>query len=237
VAISKYSNGETHFLRTLSSRPFYSGPLILLISKLSASAAEIVAQALKDYGVALIVGDERSFGKGSIQLQTVTDAHAELFFKITVGKYYSVSGITPQMLGVIADIVVPTDFSPFLIGERYLPFALKADRMPPMFDDKLADLDGKNLLWFQKNYLPYLQSFTPKWREMIPDLQRKSQQRAPSFALPKDDNLMLFDVYGKHKDVDPILIEATSILKDMVLLKEKIESVQPFEHKEVLQEN
>ena len=78
----------------------YDGPLIVLTSKATASAAEIVAQALQDYGVALIVGDEHTYGKGTIQTQTVTDNQSTSYFKVTVGKYYTVSGHTPQKEGV-----------------------------------------------------------------------------------------------------------------------------------------
>ena len=107
IVISKYSGGEVHYLRNIVGRSFFSGPLVVLTSRMSASASEIVAQALQDYGVALIVGDERTFGKGSIQYQTVTDEKADVFFKVTVGKYYTASGRTTQIEGVKADIVVP----------------------------------------------------------------------------------------------------------------------------------
>ncbi|MFO8241379.1 MAG: S41 family peptidase, partial [Dissulfuribacterales bacterium] len=57
------TKGETLYFRAMGKEPYYSGPLIVLTSKYSASASEIVAQALQDYGVALIVGDERTFGR------------------------------------------------------------------------------------------------------------------------------------------------------------------------------
>ena len=73
VVISKYFNGEEHFYRDMDGKISYDGPLIILTSKATASAAEIVAQALQDYGVAIIVGDEHTYGKGTIQSQTVTE--------------------------------------------------------------------------------------------------------------------------------------------------------------------
>ncbi|MFS8564464.1 MAG: S41 family peptidase [Rhabdochlamydiaceae bacterium] len=119
VVISKYAKSEIQYMRSLDPRVYYSGPLVVLSSKLSASAAEIVAQALQDYGVAVIVGDERTYGKGTIQYQTVTDKSAASFFKVTVGRYYTVSGRSTQIAGVKADIIVPTAFAPYNIGERY----------------------------------------------------------------------------------------------------------------------
>ncbi|MFA6502583.1 MAG: S41 family peptidase, partial [Parachlamydiales bacterium] len=142
IVISKNSKKEIKFLRNLEGEAFYNGPLIILTSKLSASASEIVAAALQDYGVALIVGDETTFGKGSIQYQTVTDKKADYFFKVTVGKYYTVSGKTTQIEGVKADIVVPSNFSAYKIGERYLQYPLKADKMGDVYNDKLTDIDS-----------------------------------------------------------------------------------------------
>src|SRR5262249_53796114 len=129
VVISKYSRGDVHFLRNIVGRSYFNGPLVILTSKMSASASEIVAQALQDYGVGIVVGDERTFGKGSIQYQTVTDMSTDLFFKVTVGKYYTASGRTTQIEGVKTDIVVPTHYAPYHIGERYLEYPLSADKV------------------------------------------------------------------------------------------------------------
>src|SRR5690606_836656 len=97
IVVSKYFNGEEHFYRDMDGKVSYTGPLVILTSKATASAAEIVAQALQDYGTALIVGDEHTYGKGTIQSQTVTENQGAAFFKVTVGKYYTVSGKTPQI--------------------------------------------------------------------------------------------------------------------------------------------
>ena len=86
IVISKYSNGEEKIYRDVDSQVAYDGPLIVLTSKATASAAEIVSQALQDYGVALVVGDEHTYGKGTIQTQTVTDNQSSSYFKVTVGK-------------------------------------------------------------------------------------------------------------------------------------------------------
>lgn len=221
VVISKYAEGQVQYLRNLDPRIHYAGPLVILTSKLSASAAEIVAQALQDYGVGLVVGDERTYGKGTIQYQTVTDTSAASFFKVTVGRYYTVSGRSTQIEGVKADIVVPTPYSAYNIGERYLEYALKNDQVSPAYSDALADVAAHNQQWFQKNYLPYLQKKESAWVQMIPVLRDNSDYR-----LDHDPN---FKVFLQKMESDEIDLdvgendlqmgEAVSIVKDMINLK------------------
>jgi len=148
VAVSRYAHGRQAFLRDLDPNCFYGGPLIVLTSKASASAAEVVAGALQDYGRALIVGDPTTYGKGSIQYQNVTDKEAKNFFKVTVGRYFTVSGKTTQIEGVKADIMVPSMYYPYNIGERYLENALSSDRIAPLFTDPLADIEEGRKNWF-----------------------------------------------------------------------------------------
>lgn len=177
VVISKYNDGQEHFYRHLDSDSAYSGPLIILTSRYTASAAEIVAQSLQDYGVALIVGDEHTYGKGTIQAQTVTDKDSSTYFKVTVGKYYTVSGKSPQIKGVRADIVVPGPYSQLPIGESYLNKHLETDSVPPAFDDTLSDIDPFVKNWYMRYYMPTLQHPTNQWKELVPELKKKSEQR------------------------------------------------------------
>jgi carboxyl-terminal processing protease len=124
VVMSKYSTGAEHYYRDVDGYSYFDGPLIILTSKMSASAAEIVAQTLQDYGVALVVGDERTYGKGSIQHQTVTSGEAPSFFKVTVGRYYTVSGRSTQVAGVKADVIVPGIYNSMPFGEEFLEYPL-----------------------------------------------------------------------------------------------------------------
>jgi carboxyl-terminal processing protease len=224
VAISKYAEGETKYLRDLDGRTYYTGPLVILTSKASASAAEIVAQALQDYGIALIVGDERTYGKGSIQYQTVTDKDAKFFFKVTVGKYYTVSGRSTQIEGVSGDILVPTPYSAFHIGERFLMYPLASDRISPAYVDPLIDINRQNRPWFQKNYLPYLHKRESYWRKMLPILSENSQAR-----LKKSKNFSLFLKSleqpgalsrGENWGLEDLQMEeALHIVQDMIFLQ------------------
>jgi len=238
IVISKYGKGEVHYLRNIVSRSYYNGPLVVLTSKMSASASEIVAQALQDYGVGLIVGDQRTFGKGSIQYQTVTDEKAEVFFKVTVGRYYTVSGKSTQIDGVIADIVVPSSYAPYKIGEKYLEYPLPPDHVEAAYIDPLTDLDEKTRRLFQMRYLPFTQRVVTYWKRMLPALKQNSAYRMAHDAnfqllLKKQDavsarlNTLPPNTIDEQFQVgkeDLQMGEAVNVVKDMILIEAQNEA-------------
>ena len=88
--------------------PYYEGPLVVMINRLSASASEIFAGAIQDYERGLIVGD-RSFGKGTVQtLIPLTEGQ----LKLTESKFYRISGDSTQHRGVVPDITLPGPLRP-----------------------------------------------------------------------------------------------------------------------------
>jgi carboxyl-terminal processing protease len=99
-------------------------PMIVLINRASASASEIVAGALQDYGRAVIVGDTQSHGKGTVQ--TVMPLGNEKFgsIKLTTASFYRINGSSTQLKGVASDIVIPSLLEGLDIGEDKLPGAL-----------------------------------------------------------------------------------------------------------------
>ncbi|NGX54340.1 MAG: Tail-specific protease, partial [Chlamydiae bacterium] len=221
VVISKYSNDVMKYYRAVDGSRQFEGPLVVLISKGSASATEIVAQCLQDYGIAVVAGDTQTYGKGTIQHQTVTNDKTSSFFKVTIGRYYSVSGKSTQIDGVRSDIVVPTALNFEKVGEGYQDFPLSSDRVAPAFDDPLTDVDPYVKRWFSKFYLPALQAKVTTWEPMIPTLQANSQKR-----LDQNTNFEIFLKKIKHED-DPKakashgmndlqMDEAVNIVKDMI---------------------
>lgn len=231
IVISKYSNGEERIYRDVAGNRVYDGPLIVLTSKATASAAEIVAQALQDYGVALIVGDEHTYGKGTIQSQTVTDNNSSSYFKVTVGKYYTVSGHTPQKEGVKADIVVPSHWNHEKIGESYLD-SVEPDSIPPSYDDKLQDIPQKERSWFLRYYLPTVQHPTNAWHNLLPTLKKNSEYRiahnnnyqyfltgkVPDDGETEDEDIETPEKSKSIGEDDLQMQEAVNILKDMIML-------------------
>jgi carboxyl-terminal processing protease len=126
----------------------YDGPLIVLTSRFSASASEIVAGALQDYGRALVVGDISTHGKGTVQnlnplrywikpaTATATNDPGQL--KVTIQKFYRASGASTQLKGVMPDIVLPSVFNYSKdIGEGALENPLEWDTIPGAKFEKL----------------------------------------------------------------------------------------------------
>jgi len=145
VVSVKDNTGAVQHLRDLEGKAAWSGPLIILVNRASASASEIVTQTLQDYGRALIVGDDHTYGKGTFQTFTLNTGNNAVVnpegeYKVTRGKYYTVSGKTPQLTGVLSDIVVPGVLSKMDIGEKFAKFPLENDRIKENFDDDLSDV-------------------------------------------------------------------------------------------------
>lgn len=106
----------------------YGGPLIVLVDRLSASASEIFAGAIQDYGRGLIMGSP-TFGKGTVQSVRPLN-HGQL--KITQAKFYRISGASTQHKGVVPDVILPDTYDKAEVGEDALEFALKWDSIEPV---------------------------------------------------------------------------------------------------------
>ena len=131
------AKGRVNRYHRASSRAAYSGPLLVLINRLSASASEILAGALQDYGRALVVGSQ-SFGKGTVQEVTGLSSGQ---LKLTISKFYRVSGDSTQHRGVLPDIAFPSAYDPEEVGESQQDNVLPWDsihRVPHKFDDSLT---------------------------------------------------------------------------------------------------
>ena len=118
--------------------PYYEGPMMVLINRLSASASEIFAGAIQDYDRGLVVGD-RSYGKGTVQTMVpLTEGQ----LKITESKFYRISGDSTQHRGVVPDIVFPSLYDPDQIGESALDHALDWDQINPVRHRRYSNVDS-----------------------------------------------------------------------------------------------
>lgn len=133
----KDSRGHVERL-TVSGKPLFNGDVVVIINKLSASASEIFAGAMADYGRAVIVGDAASFGKGTVQVPRGLADYLPYFssregcgmIKVTMQKFYRINGASTQLRGVESDIVLPTLTAGFRIGEGEQDYAMPYDEIP-----------------------------------------------------------------------------------------------------------
>jgi carboxyl-terminal processing protease len=136
----KSPDGEVESLDDEDSGVAWKGPLVVLISKLSASASEIFAGAIQDYRRGLIVGDHTTHGKGTVQ--TIVDLNRPFSFlaardpklgslKLTIQKFYRPSGESTQERGVLSDIELPSITTHMDVGESDLDYAMKFDKVAP----------------------------------------------------------------------------------------------------------
>ncbi|MVN77773.1 tail-specific protease [Hymenobacter sp. HMF4947] len=134
------SRGTTQVLNDKDPRVQYSGPLVVLVNKHSASASEILAAAIQDYKRGIIMGTTSTYGKGTVQRvidldETLPPELASLkpfgSLKFTMQKFYRVTGGSTQFKGVASDIVLPDIYSYLDQGEKESDFPLKWDEIKP----------------------------------------------------------------------------------------------------------
>ncbi len=229
VVSIKDSSGKVQHLREVDGRPVWDGPLIVLVNQASASAAEIVAQTLQDYGRALVIGDAHTFGKGSFQTFTLDPVsnpkiNPQGEYKVTRGRYYTVSGKSPQLTGVQSDIVVPGILSALDIGEKFGKYPLANDSIEPHFEDDLSDISPLHRLQLGPMYRYNLQTRLETWVSYLDVLRDNAATRIES---NKNYQNFLAELEKKNFDSESIdlfgqsdlqLIEAFNILKDLIFL-------------------
>jgi carboxyl-terminal processing protease len=204
--------------------PLYDGPLIVLTSRLSASASEILAGALQDYNRALIVGDHATFGKGTVQ--TVQELRSDLVrylrghrlpydpsydpgdLKVTIKKFYRAGGISTQFNGVLSDIELPSilNCDSAEIGENALPNALPCDEVTS------ADFENLNRV---KPYLPQLRELSAKRVAASKDFDYIRQSIAEFLKQQADKSLSL-------NLADRLAEQKTKAARDEAIRKERL---------------
>jgi carboxyl-terminal processing protease len=145
VVQAKDSNGHISVSRDRDTTIAYDGPMVVLTNRLSASASEIFAAALQDYNRAVIVGDQNTFGKGTVQtmleigriMPFLGGGNEAGALKLTIQKFYRVAGGSTQLHGVVSDVKLPSLFDQAEIGESSLKGPLPYDTVEPAPFDRL----------------------------------------------------------------------------------------------------
>ncbi len=142
----KDGNGKINTLKSKFNSPLWTGPLVVMQNELSASASEIFAGVVQDYGRGIVIGSPQSFGKGTVQtfvelnrfLSSSDDFGA---LKLTIQKFYRVTGESTQRKGIESDIKLKDFFTYAEVGERFDEYALAWDKIAPTPFTKMANTD------------------------------------------------------------------------------------------------
>jgi len=212
----------------------WPGPLVVLTSRVSASASEILAGAMKDYRRAVLVGDAHTFGKGTVQslipLRTGLGA-----LKITTGLFFRPGGAATQHEGVAADVTLPSLLTEDLVGERTQPHSLRVEGVRAFVSPNANGVDGTR--------------WTPVSPTLVSELARRSRERVTKNAMfqeiqqqiekrAQDDGVVRLsellaeqeqekvknggtpvpEVAGRDEEPAPHVDEALAVLADLVLL-------------------
>lgn len=211
VVQSKDSQDNVEVKVSRAAKPAYEGPLVVLTNKSSASASEILAAALQDYGRAVIVGESSTFGKGTVQqlLPVMANNFALLMpgannqcgaLKLTIQKFYRIAGGSTQKKGVIPDVQVPSFSDAVDQGEAALKNSLPYDEIPSQHFALLA-----------KEPLPFA------------ELRRRSSERVgrdPEFRWVNDET----DRYRKREAANAISLNREVRKKEIADQDERDES-------------
>ncbi len=170
---------RTQVLRNRRQTPVWDGPLVVLVDRLSASASEILAAAIQDYGRGVVVG-QRTFGKGTVQNIYQIPGRQEQMpgrLTLTMGKYYRVTGESTQHRGVAPDIrlsaagvelpaIFPSQVIGDEVGESASENALPWDTIPETDYFPGQGVDGATLSMLVANY-QRRESEDPEWRQFL----------------------------------------------------------------------
>lgn len=140
LSILRYPNGETYTIKDMNRGVLFTKPMIVLVNNYSASASEFFAASMQDYNRAIIVGST-THGKASAQVILPLDVDDTLgFSKLTVEKFYRVTGKSHQALGVVPDIILPNLYDNFDTQEEFTAYALQNDSITGVKYPKLRKL-------------------------------------------------------------------------------------------------
>ncbi|MBA4406235.1 tail-specific protease [bacterium] len=158
----------------------YDGPLAVMVNRFSASASEIFAAAIQDYGRGIILGSS-TFGKGTVQNmidlnRTIPTANKKLGqLKLTIAKFYRITGSSTQHLGVKPDINFPSQFTAKEFGESGQPSALPWDQIAPAPFKRFSDL-SKSISLLQKKHEERINK-DPEFQYLLQDVEEFKKNR------------------------------------------------------------
>ncbi|MEO5915226.1 MAG: carboxy terminal-processing peptidase [Luteolibacter sp.] len=221
----KNTLGQVQVKDSDSGKAMYTGPMVVMIDKSSASASEILAGALQDFNRAVIIGDSSTFGKGTVQQPMDIGRMLPLFaarnragyLKVTIQKFYRPSGSSTQMDGVVPQIIIPSLSDAMDVGEHFLDHSLEHDRIRPAANFKPLDVQGLFIPRLQELSLERRKDnndFTyvvedvfkakKRYQENVISLNKSTREKelAESDTLQKERNVERRIRFGKMAETD-----------------------------------
>ena len=211
VVQTKDGKGSIQVLKDADPSVTFDGPVVVLVDRFVASAAEIVAGALQDYDRAVIVGTSATHGKGTVQVVIDLDQQIQKkgeplgVYKVTIEEYFRVSGGSTQLKGVVPDVLLPDPTSYIDSGERTLPHAIPWSTIQPA----------------QYTKVPHA------WK--VPDLQTASTARTSANAdlttVTKFAKLM-----EQRKDKTLVSVQRDAWVTEYKRMKAELDALDPKKH-------
>lgn len=205
--------GRVQVKNSENGKPIYTGPMVVLTDRSSASASEILAGALQDFNRAVVVGEASTFGKGTVQqpmdigrmLPLFSNRNDAGFLKVTIQKFYRPSGSSTQMDGVASDIIIPSIMDGLEIGESYLEHSLPHDLIRSAGDFK--PLDAERLFIPKLKQLSLTRVDACRDFEYVRDDVRRTTERITANALSlnkakRDKELAESDARQKERNAE-----------------------------------
>ncbi len=200
----KNSYGEKRILSDEDPSVTWGGPLLVLVNQFSASASEILAAALQDYGRAVIVGGAHTHGKGTVQTIRNMNDNLPLLriknyddlgaVKVTIQKFYRINGGSTQYKGVVPDVILPSLFQHLKSGEKYLDYSLPWDQVDPVpFRKSVVNYDLNLLEAHSRKRVAKDEGL-----QVIADEAAKATARAEQTTI----SLKLSDMKAKRKEAE-----------------------------------
>jgi len=143
----KDREGNPQVLRDRDRSVLYDGPLAVMVNEFSASASEIFAAAIQDYGRGIVIGSTSTYGKGTVQRNIGLEPSTGLFnkeatdigtIKLTLQKFYRINGGSTQLKGVTPNIILPDQYESLKYREKDNPDALPWDEIPRAFYNRIS---------------------------------------------------------------------------------------------------
>lgn len=213
----KGPTGRTESLSDPENGILWSGPLVVLTNKFSASASEIFAGAIQDYKRGLVIGDEATHGKGTVQ--QLYDLARVIFrtengknlgaLKLTIQQFYRPDGDSTQSRGVAADVVIPSITSHLKVGEADLDFAMDFDRVARLPHDQYSMVDNNLTQEVRRRSKERLQASSEFARDLKRIEKFNEQKERPTVTLNMEKYLAERKELDAEKETEDAFEAAT----------------------------